>query len=324
MGMSRRLELFPRRHTSEALVDCQFLREGSTLAAIAEPHLKAGKIRSLKQLDLFCEEIVKTWLDQKKSHLERITHGSPMGSLTDSDLKDCPMTIVGLNDKTVNIYGTRHAQGGPQDLPLVYREFIQKLVRSNTDANTVWLVEQGTAEHFGIKDYPQVKEMDDAVIFVDYIKNRNTKDGKLKTFSFALESMQAIVAAVTGSALKYANKDIRSWFVNLNRLFLGNPDYIFNLLHFVGEIELPQPLNMEVFMVLRGHGDKLVGDTDRSIIQSVCIRDEINQNPELRCINVLDGLGHVSELSWLLTHPEYDPRESISKVVSSLRNKTNK
>lgn len=105
----------------------------------------------------------------------------------------------------------------------------------------------------------------------------------------------------------------------LESLFLEGPNIqqILQIIKIYDSTKLPEPLDMECGLILAAEGNDVERNLliDRSKLQ---VEEIIPFLPNLSTSGVLCGFAHKSQIAYLLTHPDYDPRMSVKEAVDAV------
>lgn len=127
---------------------------------------------------------------------------------------------------------------------------------------------------------------------------------------------------------RQANAEIFPEFVNHFQLLENELMKCRNIRDFTGctrvldRLSMPEPLDMEIsFLLHRSPNDPLYKYrdpvTDRSQIQAQRAIELMSLDGAIKG-SLYVGYAHVPQISWFLTHPEYDIRDSLTRAITSL------
>jgi hypothetical protein len=224
--------------------------------------------------------------------------------------------IVSLDKTRVHILGVSHHD---KILETPYGRSIQDFIKSTAKNGYSWFAEENLDKNFWI--FEETLSLNDVSQYIDHTGGK-TNNWLVAFFRAVRESYLATKAVTT-----VENKELRKEIKNRLRLDSSGVSCI----GILKTTSLPEPLNMEASLVL-AHGEKIrekVMSTDRSLLmaeelkQEISLLQETRKKDDNRIINVgiVCGYAHKSEIAYLLTHPDYNPHESLKSARDMLAGK---
>lgn len=244
------------------------------------------------------------------SKMERLTELMDGGPL---DVPH-PTTDFTVDRVAVTLLGVRHGLFSGWEIQPEYKKAVLRVIKHRPG---MWFIEQGVSEQFGIVRTDNVVEMSDAQMFFDSIKTKRTGNRWKDVVAVFKDNLKAGTTSPT--MFNFVDKSILSMFRKINSLTLKDimdPRYTYNAIAFLRELELPEPMDMEVRYIL---GNAACGPDvciDRSRIQAELIRE--NGMSLAGVCGAVTGADHTSQIKFFLENPAYDPKEAVKKIFQVL------
>lgn len=268
----------------------------------------------------FVFELLSVWQADKKGEVEKLLR-EPLTQ--DVELMEIPFDGVSLGGRNVRIHGVIHGHGfaGRGHVNPDFVAEIRGYVTRTAGKGDKWYTEQSLAGDFGIKG--QVTELsEDDAWDIEGIMEKVEREHPSK-----LPIFQKIIALGVlgyeylkgGLASTYiGNNALYGQFKELVNKFNNDQRYIYNIQRFHDIVCLPEPLDMEVAMVLSGKNPRdryanLI--VDRSLAQAEEISKAVRRQRNKKTVyHVLVGDMHRRIVRYLLENPGYDPIKSIEEI----------
>jgi len=231
------------------------------------------------------------------------------------ELLSAPLDIAYPVDETwidgakVLSVGVRHAMITAAEIHPEYKKVIYQIVEENPGR---WFVEQGVANHFDLLNLVGVTEMTDAEIFLNSIQTIKTNSG-LRNALGLLRNIWGTMKS-SHSPTSFVDKETIAMYQNLSRMVLKDQRYILNMITFIRELKLPEPLDMEVRYILGNPTCQPDICIDRSKIHAEEIRDHLVTG---ETHGTVAGADHTSQTKYFLKYPDYDPKSAVRKVLQN-------
>jgi len=303
-----------------------FFGDNVTLADIARRI--PGRVDNLKHL----AQGILTVMHREQIPAIRYELNSPLENFeTDKDGDIIlPGDKISFGTDTIIIHGIRHSVLGygimPQNKKLT--EYVRKYVAKTSEKGELWITEEGLDQDFGIKS-------DRSLTYIDqYIdKKMEGKDFEKMNLKQKIKEAGSLIKGQAKdlfdvlNTLTYNRDDfIKKVILETEKKLKTDPRYLLKYLKLVDLASLPQPLDMEIGIVLASKGNLRKPNfvIDRSNHQAREIEDYLKSMHFLQkkrtpvTAHVLCGDIHRTQISFFLTHPDYDIRKSIESTGKPL------
>lgn len=296
--------IFKREDSNKIELKEVDFRKGITLAdIISEQEINEGSLLSIAQT------VEKQWI-------AKIMVQKQDWNNKEEDQSSLPYTKTEVNGVTVQIHGVSHGSNYFSEDSL-YKKMVHDYVKKTHDEGDKWVVEENFDQLFDLLIYGT--SLDDLEKMEKVFENKKIfYDKKLRV-------------AAAKSFLFLRSPKIYDRLISLIQKLDSDPGLHRRLIYEFDRLSLPEPLGMELDLVIGGDGDlikpNLIVDRTRILAETIIGRVKSFKNIKWltgeNSLHSLIGLGHTKGLVYILESMEsgnkYDVRQSLAKATEKLK-----